>query len=185
MSVGIRVYWAAPVDEDVATYELYMSATKDGPAILRASISADVEGPNYQKKSARYFFDDLTGMTENYYQVVPVASTGVALPDSGWFKPYGPIGSGTPARVKVDHDYGEPDALRFVTQAGVGIPDAEIHVYYQTEYEQGSRESPLYVVKTRADGRWDRPLLLEPGLSYVLLFVKTSAYASDPVTILV
>lgn len=186
MSVGIRVYWQPASDEDVAYYEVYSASSLDGPVLKRADIPHQVPGPNYQTKSARFFFDDTVGVAnETYYQIVPVAASGVALPDSGLFKPEGPMGGGTAMRVAVNHDYPAPDNLRFVTQAGVGIPDADIRIYFQADYESGQRDTPLYVVKTREDGRWDRPVLLEPGLSYVLLFVKTSAFASDPVTILV
>jgi len=185
MSVGIRLYWQAPVDDDVAYYEIYVATNKDGPPLLLATVPHAIPGPNYQPKALRFFFDDVTGTSDTWYQVLSVAASGVCLSDSGVFKPDGPLGSGTAARVKVDHDFGEPDALRFVTQAGIGIPDAEIRVYFQSEYEKGARETPLYVVKTRADGRWDRPLLLEPGLVYVMLFVKPSTYSSDPITVTV
>lgn len=185
MSVGIRLYWQPPVDDDVARYEIYASADKDSPPLQIATVAHVVPGPNYQTKAARFFYDDLTGTPDTWYQILAVATSGVCLSDSGLFQPEGPFGGSTAARVAVDHNYPEPDNLRFVTQAGVGIPDADIRVYFQADYEGGKRETPLYVVKTREDGRWDRPLLLEPGLTYVLLFVKTSAFASDPITLMV
>lgn len=178
---GRRIYWIPPTDTDVAEYQI----NTGNPPQLLATVLHSSTSPNFQAASNRYFYDDPSGTATTQYQVLSISTSGVVISDSGLFTPVGPLGGATPERIKVDTDYGGVNALQFVTESGMGIPDADIRIYTQAEYEAGNRNTPLYVVKTLADGRWDRPVYLQPGLTYVLLCVKERAYESNPTTILV
>ena len=54
-----------------------------------------------------------------------------------------------------------------------------MRLFRRPDFEAGRRDVPLYVVQTRADGRWTRPVYLEPGMDYTLIFDKPAAYISQ------
>lgn len=83
-------------------------------------------------------------------------------------------------QIVVDHDYGEPDNLRYVTAAGAGISGATIRAYTASDYTAGNRGQDFIVAtsQTGADGRWDQAMMLEPA-SYVFVFYKPGQYGPD------
>lgn len=75
--------------------------------------------------------------------------------------------------VVVDHHYGGKDALTVVTAAGAKVGQATIRVYLADDYDNNRRERNYVIasVRTLSNGRWDAPVLLDPG-TYVLLVFK-------------
>jgi len=81
--------------------------------------------------------------------------------------------------VKVDHDYGSVDALRYLSPGGSPIENAQIRVYLKSEYASGKLDTPISVTTTDLTGRWKNPILTEPGNTYVVRFDKAGAYGPD------
>lgn len=181
---GIRIYWEPPPDPDVAKYIINVQGINSGITFL-GEVVHDLTGPNYIPAASRFFFDDGAGTYTTFYQVIAIAQSGVTISDTGLFQPAGPSAANTAARVRVDHNYPTPDNLRFVTASGTGIPDATIRVFKRPDFESGNTAVPLYTAATAGDGRWVRPLFLEPGFDYTLTFDKAYGYTSAPVNITV
>lgn len=93
------------------------------------------------------------------------------------------LGSGA---VLVDHDYGGEDNLRYVSPSGVGIANGVIQAFYTSDYDAGRRSRNYILGETRTayDGRWQRPLALDPG-DYTLIYFKPGEYAVSTKTITV
>jgi hypothetical protein len=92
---------------------------------------------------------------------------------------------GTPAKVTdltgvgavpVDHDYGGTDELAVRTATGAGVDGANVWAYRTEDYDAGrrGREFVVAAATTDAAGRWERPMLLDPG-EYTLLVFKQGA----------
>ena len=81
--------------------------------------------------------------------------------------------------VKVDHDYGATDALRYMTPGGSPIESAQIRVYYKSDYDAGHLDTPVGVSQTNAFGRWANPILVLPGLTYTVQFFKPNEFGPD------
>lgn len=184
MATGVRIYWEADTDPDVQNYEIRRGPQEGQPIVLVQVIPHAIPGPNWAATKNRFFYDDTQGGPANVYQVTAVSSGGVAIGQTDVFTPFGPTAA-TPMKIAVDHNYGGPDALRFVTESGVGIPDADVRVYTKPDYDAGRFAAPVYVVQTDDQGRWRRPAFLDAGLDYVLLMEKRSAYVSQPTQITV
>lgn len=87
------------------------------------------------------------------------------------------VGTGA---VTVDHDYGGTDELAYKTGAGVGIDNAQLRIYLQSDYVAGNTELERVVASTVTDvtGRWTRALMLDPE-TYVLYAYKQGYYGPD------
>ncbi len=81
--------------------------------------------------------------------------------------------------VQLDEDYGATDALRYMTAGGSPIEDAQIRIYYKSEYDAGVLSTPVGVSKTNAYGRWHNPVLVLPGYNYVVTFFKPNDFGPD------
>ena len=81
--------------------------------------------------------------------------------------------------VKLDHDYGAVDALRYMTPGGSPIESAQIRVYYKSDYDAGILGTPVGVSQTNAFGRWANPILVLPGFTYSVQFFKPNEFGPD------
>lgn len=79
--------------------------------------------------------------------------------------------------VLVDHNYGGDDVLRYRQANGQGIDNAIIQVFLASEYNAGKRV-PLVETRTNVNGRWVRPVMLDPG-EYMLLYYKQGDFGPD------
>ena len=95
----------------------------------------------------------------------------------------GLIGSGV---IEVDHDTGGTDNLQYVTANGIGIDNATIYAFLRADWDAGSHGMDAVRAQsiTNVAGRWERPMLLDPGW-YVMYYFKQSAWGPDTVAILV
>jgi len=95
----------------------------------------------------------------------------------------GVIGGGS---IEVDHNYGGADTYRYETQNGVGIDNAIVNIYLASDFNAGRRGTPFVkgTSLTDVNGRWVRPVLLDPG-TYVVYFYKQLAFGPDtaPLTV--
>jgi hypothetical protein len=87
--------------------------------------------------------------------------------------------------VKIDHNYGSTDALRYLTSGGSPVADAQVRIYYKTDYDLGNTQTPLAITRTKADGRWENVLYVFPGYTYTIQFLKVNSYGPDKVEITV
>lgn len=87
------------------------------------------------------------------------------------------IGTGS---VRVDHDYGGPDELAYKTAGGIGVDNAQLRIYLKTDFDQGLTDTQHVVgaTVTNVQGRWTRPLMLDPA-TYVLYAFKQGYYGPD------
>lgn len=183
MSQGVRIYWEPAPDSDVERYEVYRG-TVAGGVTLFDTVPHAVPGPNYDDKLARFYLDDTDAGTY-VYRVVAVSQTGVAIGDTGVF--YANSAQSVDLRmfVKVDHNYGLVDALRYVSPGGAGIPYAKVFVFKTADYAAGRRDAPVATTETLVDGRWREACYLTPGLDYTIVFFKQSEYGPNAVTVTV
>jgi hypothetical protein len=83
----------------------------------------------------------------------------------------------------INHDYGLPDDLRYMTPGGSPIENAQVRVYLQSDYAAGNFASPVGVTSTKADGRWLHVIMVRPGFTYVVQFNKPNEFGPDTATI--
>lgn len=80
--------------------------------------------------------------------------------------------------VKLNHNTGSTDSLRYVTAGGAPISGAKICVY-----AAGGDAEPIGVTFTDKYGRWEAPVLVPAGASYTIVFSKPSLYGPDSRTV--
>lgn len=81
--------------------------------------------------------------------------------------------------VKLDHDYGLTDDLRYMTPGGSPIENAQVRVYLKSDYDAGNLASPVGITTTNAYGRWTSSILVTPGYTFVVQFYKPNEYGPD------
>lgn len=126
------------------------------------------------------------------YRVVVTLSNGDRLEAIEW-SPFDLNLGGTAAEtppafdntVKVDHNLQVEDSLRYMTPGGSPIENAQVRIYFKSDYDAGNLNTPVGVTTTKVDGRWKNPILVLPGFSYVVSFFKPNEYGPDVSTILV
>lgn len=94
----------------------------------------------------------------------------------GTSQPEPPVFTNT---VKVDHNYGIEDALRYMTPGGSPIANAQVRVYYKSDYIAGRLSTPVGVTTTTNFGRWTAPILVLPGFTYTVQFFKPNEFGPD------
>lgn len=180
--MSIRIYWKPP-QTPVVTFDVMRADAADGPFFLMATLEASSD--NFDVASSRYYYDDVDGTDAHFYRVQGFSSQGYEVARSPVFQPAVVKGAELGTRVKVDHHYGGTDALRYLAPGGAGIAGATIRIYRDADYQAGRTANALAVTQTDDAGRWVAPVLLEPGLSYVVHFAKDDAFGPDTVTIVV
>src|SRR5882672_8822806 len=81
--------------------------------------------------------------------------------------------------TKVDHDYQLPGELSYVTPGGSPIENAQVRVYFKSDYAVGNLTRPIGVTTTDAGGRWRNAILVNPGYSYIVRFEKPDEFGPD------
>lgn len=87
--------------------------------------------------------------------------------------------------VDVNHNYGSPGALRYITQGGAGVEAAIIRAWKKADFQAGKLDLAAGVTLTDADGNWMNPMPLEAGFTYVIQFFKQGLYGPDKVEVIV
>jgi hypothetical protein len=102
---------------------------------------------------------------------------------AGYILGHLPMGSGS---ILVDHNYGGPDALAYVTAEGSGINDATILAYLTTDYDADNLGGEFIQGRssTNAEGEWVNPMLLDPG-DYTLVYSEQGLWGPNTVNITV
>lgn len=87
--------------------------------------------------------------------------------------------------VKLDHNFGSADAFTYKTSGGSPIQDAQIRVYYKTDFDTGNLNAPIAFTLTDSFGHWISPVFVFPGFTYTLQFMKPNEFGPDTVEITV
>lgn len=177
--MSTRIYWSPPRSADAFQFELRRAATALLPLDFWQRLSTVPVGPNWDPLSERFFADDAAGDAQTVYEVLAFAASGATVADSGPFQPAVAQTALLLTRTKVDHDFGQKDALRYLSTGGVGLPDVEIRIFTRADFDAGRTDLPLFRLQTADDGRWRAPVYLTPGLDYVVWFAKPGAYGPD------
>ena len=82
--------------------------------------------------------------------------------------------------VAINHNFGGEDALRYKKDNDAGIDNAVIRAYVQSEYD-ASTFVQRAAVFTDSEGRWVQPMMLNAGVTYVLVFSKAGQFGPDVV----
>lgn len=186
MSNGTRIYWTSSADSSVHTYEIRRSVTATGSQTVIDVVSKTMTAQNWDTPKAKYFYDDFNGTPESFYRVLGLTDVGTVVSDTGVFQPFSVVGAGLPTKVMVNHNFEGEDTLRYLTPGGVGIPAARIRIFKEADFLAGRLELAVATLLTDDEGRWEAPVFLESGLSYVIHLQKEDAgYGPDKVTIIV
>lgn len=110
----------------------------------------------------------------------PIDWTPVDVTLGGSAAPTPPTFSNT---VKLDHNYMLSDDMRYMSPGGSPIADAQIRVYYKSDYDAGKLSAPVGITMTGPDGRWLTGLLVISGYSYVVRFEKPNCFGPDQRTV--
>jgi hypothetical protein len=174
-----RIFWQIPISPDAYQFEIRRAAVATAPLTFVARIPVVKSGSNWDSVNSRFFYDDPEGDAATIYQVLAFAGSGDIVADSGPFQPALSHAADLLARTRVDHNYGGTDQLRYVSEGGDGIPNAEIRVYKRADYDQGRTDLPLFRLETDNDGRWVAPVFLEVGFDYTLWYAKSGLYGPN------
>jgi hypothetical protein len=94
----------------------------------------------------------------------------------------GGIGSGS---VRVDQDYGGENRICYIID-GHPVDNAEIRFFLRSSWDAGNRSSEFIIAtsRTKADGTWERAVMLDPG-EYVMTFHKQEVAGPDDFLLIV
>lgn len=87
------------------------------------------------------------------------------------------------ATVLVNHNYGAPAALRYITAGASGVEAATIRIWKKVDFDLNNLAAAVGVTATNSDGNWVNPIALETGETYVVQFHKQGLYGPDKVEI--
>lgn len=176
---GVRVRWDPSTDPQTDHYEVQRAETPSSAFTMVALVPHQIPGPDYDGVLRKFKYDDYDGTVDMYYRVIGATAQGLAVSDSAIFQVGGAQGAGLDTRLKVDHNYGGVDLLRYTTAGGTPIPNAQIKIFRQVDYSVGRNDLAIASSETDPDGRWVVPVFLEPGMNYVVYFFKSGLYGPD------
>ena len=81
--------------------------------------------------------------------------------------------------TKITADYLLSGNLQYMTPGGSPIVNAQIRVYYKSDYDAGNLNAPVGITTTDAGGNWVNPILVLPGFTYTARFEKPGEFGPD------
>lgn len=178
----------APLTSDAlegATAQFTMRLTAEGADVL--SYAAEiVRAESYLKVTIPAADTEPLDLGAYLYKVDTTLADGTVMPTIEW-APLDLVlgGSATEAppvfdnTVKVDHDYQLAGDLAYKSPGGSPIDNAQVRIYYKSDYDAGLLGSPVGVTQTDAKGNWKQPVLVLPGFSYIVQFFKPNEFGPD------
>jgi len=170
-----RIFWTPPTPA-ADFYEVRVAASTTATFLLAAAVVDQRPGPSWD--GSQFFYDDPAGTDASVYRVQGFLAGGLVL-DTGVFAPQVSIAAQIATRAKVDHNFGLPNALQYLTPGGQGIPQATVRVFQKPDWDAGRNNVALFTTETDNSGQWVSPFWLEPGMQYVLTFEKSGSYGPD------
>lgn len=83
--------------------------------------------------------------------------------------------------VRVSENYPLSGDMSYMTPGGSPIENAQIRLYYKSDYDVGNLASPVGITMTNTHGAWVNSILVVPGYVYVARFEKPGEYGPDKV----
>lgn len=80
---------------------------------------------------------------------------------------------------KIDQDYPLAGDMTYQTPGGTPIENAQVRLYYKSDYDAGKLDSPVGITMTDAYGKWRQPILVIPGYTYVVRLEAAGLYGPD------
>lgn len=81
--------------------------------------------------------------------------------------------------VTINQDYPLSDDMTYKTPGGSPIVNAQVRVYYKSDYDAGNLASPIGITMTNEHGKWRQPILVLPGFTYVARLEKPYEFGPD------
>lgn len=122
------------------------------------------------------------------YQVEVTLASGDVLPVIEWdlldlnlggsAVPTPPVFTNT---VTITQDWPLSNDMTYMTPGGSPIENAQVRVYYKSDYDAGVLTSPVGITTTDAAGKWRQPILVLPGYTYVARLEKAGDFGPDKI----
>lgn len=80
---------------------------------------------------------------------------------------------------KIDQDYPLANDMTYQTPGGSPIENAQVRLYYKSDYIAGKLDKPIGITMTDAYGKWRQPILVIPGYTYVARLEKANEFGPD------
>jgi hypothetical protein len=81
--------------------------------------------------------------------------------------------------VPINHDYPLPGTMTYMTPGGSPIENAQVRLYYKSDYDAGNLAAPLGITTTDAHGNWKNTLLVLTGFTYTVRLEKAYEFGPD------
>jgi hypothetical protein len=81
--------------------------------------------------------------------------------------------------VTISADYPLSGDMQYMTPGGSPIVNAQVRVYYKSDYDAGNLASPIGITMTNEYGKWRQPILVLPGFTYVARLEKPYEFGPD------
>lgn len=122
-----------------------------------------------------YFYQvQVTTLDGNVYDVIPWDLLDLSLGGAAVETP--PVFTNT---KKIDQDYPLAGDMIYQSPGGSPIENAQVRLYYKSDYDVGKLDSPVGITMTDAYGKWRQPILVIPGYTYVARLEKANEFGPD------
>lgn len=187
--MSVTITWLPNTEVDMSHYDVQRAddaGSTPGTWAHLISITHDLNGPNYDPDTNRFFIVDTTGTLENWYRLRSVDTEGNA---SGYSNPFQPSESTTPPpfpnTVSLDEDYDGANALQFIDPDGAPIAEAQVRVYKKVDYDLENYGAVIGVTTTDSEGGWLNPITVEAAFTYTIEFFKPNAFGPNTIEVVV
>jgi hypothetical protein len=181
--VSIRLTWLPNTESDISRYDWQRApdvAGVPGTWVDLISVAHVIPGPDYDPTSNRFFYVDATGSTTLWYRERAVDTDGNP---SGWSDPFQPSESTTPPPfpniVALNQDYGGVNELQPIDPDNHPLVGVQIRIWKKIDFDLGNYAAAVGTTSTSTEGRWNQPITVEAGFTYVIQFFKPGAFGPN------
>lgn len=81
--------------------------------------------------------------------------------------------------VKINQDYPLAGDMTYMSPGGSPIPDAQVRLYYKSDYDANNLNNPIGITTTDAAGKWRNTLLVLTGFTYTVRMELAGFFGPD------
>lgn len=81
--------------------------------------------------------------------------------------------------VAISADYPLPGDMAYMTPGGSPIENAQVRLYYKSDYDAANLANPIGITTTDAAGKWKNLIFVVPGYTYTVRMEKTNEFGPD------